>query len=207
MKLQNFNNSFQTLRNITYVAVLTSFVVCTGMVIYIVHFTNQASHKVYVIGYQETFPATLKAQSKPTDFEANNLIQEFMNRVFAHDEYTFHKNLDRALHFIDRPEGLTIYEDFNKHQVYDNYVKFGSRSYFELDSLHIEISQQPYVGEVFGRQVIVYDDQHKVLPIGASFRLQPHRRNDHNPYGLLLKDWKFIRYSGEYGQTEEGGIQ
>lgn len=207
MRLQNFNNSFQSLRNITYMAVLSSFVVCVGMAIYVIHYTQESHQKIYVVGYKKTFPAQLSVQGKPSVYEANNLIQEFMDRVFAHDEYTFHKNLERALHFIDRPEGLTIYEDFNKHQVYDNYVKFGSRSYFELDSLNIEMAYQPHVGQVFGRQIIVYDNQQKVLPIGASFILQSHRRNDHNPYGLLIKEWKFIRYGGEYFQGEKGGVE
>ena len=207
MSVQNFNNSYKSLRNITYLSIIASFLVCGACVFYVIHFSKQANQKIYVVGYNETYPAQLRDQSHPTVFEAHNLIGEFMGRVFSHDEYTFHENLDRALHFIDRPEGLTIYEDFNKHQVYDNYVKYGSRSYFELDSLYVEMSRQPHVGQVYGRQIIAYDDQQKSLPIGASFVLYPHRRNNHNPYGLLIKDWKFIRYGGEYFREEKGGTE
>lgn len=157
--------------------------------------------KVYVAAQGGTYPAQLIRNDEPTIFEGRNLVRSFMELMFAHDEMSYGEHIELALHLIDKPEGIAIYQDFEEGHVYDNYVKYGSRSVFECDSVFVDMRTEPYVGKVYGRQIIMYAKEMKALPIGATFHLIRHRRNDKNPFGLLLQDWKFVYYGNEFQKT------
>ena len=136
----------------------------------------------------------------PTIFEARNQIIRFAELTFGHDAETFDNHLEAALFLIDKEEGMTIYKDFEAGNVRENYIKYGSRSFFALDSIHVDMGIEPFEGILYGRQVILYRDQKKELPIGATYQLVRTRRSENNPFGLLIKNWKFIGYGGQHKQ-------
>ena len=149
----------------------------------------------YVITHDATYP--LLKIDQPTTFEANNHVERFMELMFAHDAESFESHIERALHLIDREEGLHIHQSFKDNQVHDLYVKFNSRSFFNVEDISIDMSREPYVGTVQGVQTIEYQQESKESPIAASFEVSRTRRSQMNPFGLLLQNWKFIPYQKE----------
>ncbi|MEL7531339.1 MAG: hypothetical protein AAFN10_08535 [Bacteroidota bacterium] len=159
-----------------------------------------SQQKVYVVSQGGTYQASLSTPDEPTIFEARNHIKAFMQLMFAHDEMTYAEHIETALHMIEKSEGAAIFEDFQKGNVHDNYIRYGSRSIFELDSIRLDMQTEPYTGEVYGRQKVIYQDEERALPVGATFSLVQQPRNDQNPHGLLIKNWRFVLYQNEFAQ-------
>lgn len=159
---------------------------------------ERAFDKVYVVSQGGTFPALLTDPDAPSIYEARNHVKAFMKAMFAHDERSYGEHIETALHLIEKSEGAAIFEDFQKGSVYDNYVKFGSRSVFEIDSVFVDMNTEPYEGKVYGRQTVIYREDQKSLPVGAGFELIQVPRSEANPFGLLIQNWTFILYQNEF---------
>ncbi|MDW3651947.1 MAG: hypothetical protein R8P61_33040 [Bacteroidia bacterium] len=159
--------------------------------------------KVYVVSSRGSFPARLQQEGETTIYEARNHVEAFMRLMFSHDELSYGDHIEAAFHLIEKKEGAAIFEDFQKGQVHDNYIKYGSRSELEIDSIALDMQEEPYRGAVYGRQYVIYGKERKALPIGASFRLTKRPRNEKNPHGLLIQDWKFVLYENQFlGEKE-----
>ena len=159
--------------------------------------------KVYVISPEGSFQAKILPRGQTTIFEARNHVSAFMQLMFSHDELSYGEHIEAALHLIEKSEGAAIFEDFQKGQVHDNYIKFGSRSEVQIDSIALNMQREPFEGAVYGRQYVIYQDERRPLPIGANFSLIKVPRSEKNPHGLLLQDWKFVLYENEFlGQVE-----
>ena len=159
--------------------------------------------KVYVISPEGSFQAKILPRGQTTIFEARNHVSAFMQLMFSHDELSYGEHIEAALHLIEKSEGAAIFEDFQKGQVHDNYIKYGSRSEVQIDSIALNMQREPFEGAVSGRQYVIYQDERRPLPIGANFSLIKVPRSEKNPHGLLLKDWKFVLYENEFlGQVE-----
>ena len=203
MNILEFSKGINALRMIAALSVILA-IVSNGIWGYLFQ-KDQKSRAayVYVAGQGGTYPARLVEKGLPTIFEARNQVKQFCSLMFGHDADTYDEHIESALYLIDKEEGMTIYEDFQKGGVRDAYIKYNSRSFFEPDLVDIKMKDEPYEGQIFGRQVIHYGDTKKEMPIGASFKLQRTRRSDKNPFGLILSDWKFILYQNEF--REKGG--
>lgn len=159
--------------------------------------------RVYVISPEGSFQAKILPRGQTTIFEARNHVSAFMQLMFSHDELSYGEHIEAALHLIEKSEGAAIFEDFQKGQVHDNYIKFGSRSEVQIDSIALNMQREPFEGAVYGRQYVIYQDERRPLPIGANFSLIKVPRSEKNPHGLLLQDWKFVLYENEFlGQVE-----
>lgn len=203
MNIQTFSKSITALRMIALLSVIMA-VVSNGIWAWLFQKEQQGrAAYVYVAGQGGTYPARLVAEGVPSVFEARNQARQFCELMFGHDADTYDEHIEAALHLIDKEEGMTIYEDFQKGGVRDAYIKYNSRSFFECDRVEVRMESEPYEGQIFGRQVIHFGDKKQELPIGASFRLQRTRRSEKNPFGLILSEWKFILYQNEF--REEGG--
>jgi hypothetical protein len=78
--------------------------------------------------------------------------------------------------------------------VYENYVRLGTYTSLEIDSVVIDMSTRPISGKAFARQTIFLGEDSKTYPIGAKFELIETYRSDKNPYGLLIQKFDFIPY-------------
>ena len=154
--------------------------------------------KVFVISPEGSFQAKLQPRGRTTLFEARNHVAAFMQLMFSHDELSYGEHIEAALHLIEKSEGAAIFEDFQKGQVHDNYIKYGSRSEVQIDSIALNMQGEPFEGAVYGRQYVIYQDERRPLPIGANFSLIKVPRSEKNPHGLLLQDWKFVLYENEF---------
>ena len=87
---------------------------------------------------------------------------------------------------------MAIFRDFEKNELYELYQTYGSMSRFELDTIILD--QLGKAGQVFGKQVSVFEGEERPMPMGASFKLNSWTRSRENPHGLMIYDWRFIPY-------------
>lgn len=197
--VENQIKPFRALRSIVWTALLLCVVSNVGWMYAYLKLDYQDRELIYVVGQDGTFVGRLQDRSAPSIFEARNHLKRFVELMFSHDAENYDQRIEQALHLIDKEEGLLIYQDFEEHQVRDNYVKHGSRSLVEVESIELDMSQEPYRGKVWAKQQVLYKDKKKAMPISAVFSVIRTRRTEQNPFGLLLREWKFIPYLKKKG--------
>lgn len=199
--IQNYVKPYGALRTVALTTIVLLVMSNVGWAFAFWHMLQKSVEQVYVVGQDGSYPARLQDQAAPSIFEGRNHVKRFMELMFAHDADNYGARIEQALHLIDKAEGMSIYKDFEASQVRDNYIKHGSRSIMILEAVELDMSLEPYQGQVWGRQRVIYKGKEMEMPISATFVLIRTRRSEANPFGLLIRQWKFIHY-----QKQEGGM-
>lgn len=195
--VKDFNKIFNAMRLVTLLTI-GGFFFSSALFFYLYHSkAEEVGKKVYVITDRGTFAAINADKRKTSIYEARNHVKTFMATMFAHDAATYSERVEAALNLIDERSGKKIFNDFEEGQVHENYVRYNSRTDIDIDSIKINMGAAPLAGKVYARQNVYFGDNKKALPIAASFTLEETYRNDHNPFGLVLKNFDFIAYYPE----------
>lgn len=192
--LRDFSKTFNAMRLLALVS-LIGFM--TSTVVYIMHFQQLQEHyqqQTYVITSWGTFPASYYDGRKVSRIEVQNHIETFVKNMFAHSAETYHEHINFALNLIDEASGKRIYHDFEEGEVRKNYIRYGSHTEVQIDSVVIDTRAFPMAGKFYALQEVHIGSQVRSLPIAASFQIVKGYRHEKNPYGLQLTDFDFIGY-------------
>lgn len=193
--LKDYDNNFNTLKKITITTLAGAFIFTGLLVYYIICQERNATARVYVVTDLGSFTALRKEDRQVSIFEARNQVKTFLHTMFAHNAANYKTKVDAALHLIDRAGGQRIVNDFNKGEVYQNYVRLGTQTTVQVDSVLINMETRPIAGKAFARQTIFLGEEKKAFPIGIRFEMIKTYRSDKNPYGLLIQHFDFIPYN------------
>jgi len=201
-KVQDINASFTTMRNVALGAI-AGLVVVVLVFGYLLYQSNQNSNqKVYVATDLGSFAAT--ASVRQNAFQARNLVQNFMEKMFQHDQYNYKANLSAALPLIEDRGGRYLFDKFERGQILQNYVRYGARQTITIDSIRLNTQARPITGRVYIRQIVMFGDQRsESKPLAAKFKLIDADFSDANAYGMQLADFDFIAYAPVISQAEK----
>jgi hypothetical protein len=192
--VKDYHYTFNTLKKVTITTLVGAFLLNGILVYYILYNEEKEAKRVYVVTDAGTFPALLSERRKVSLPEAKNHVYTFLSTMFAHGASNYKERVENALHLIDKKGGGRIINDFNKGQVYENYVRLGTYTMLAVDSVAINMGTRPISGKAYARQTIYLGEESKVYPIGIRFELVDIYRSDENPYGLLIQNFDFIPY-------------
>lgn len=193
--------TFQTLRGVLITTLVGAFLLNGLLVYYILTQSQTQAKRVYVVTDQGTFAALYEPERKVSIHEAKNHVKTFLSTMFAHDASTYKERVEGALHLISKTDGQRIISDFTKGKVYENYVRLGSRTSLQVDSVIIDVAKRPLAGKAYARQTIHLAGESQDFPIAIQFELYETYRSDQNPYGLLLQNMHYIQYSTQEKAT------
>ena len=201
---KNLSTSFSTMRNLAMGSVLALLLVslAAGFLVYRAY--ENSGRRVYVVG-QTGSVAALSAPTTETHtpYEARNLVRNFMQTMFGHDQYTYKTNLDAALPLIEGRGGRRIYDGFTRGQVLQNYERYAARNVVTVDSVSIDMNHRPWSGRVYVKQrIFIGGEQKEPLPLAAKFNLTETNRSDANPYGMLITNFDYIPYNPQVSREE-----
>jgi hypothetical protein len=192
--VKDYHYTFGALKKVTIITLIGAFILNGILVYYILSSKETQAKRVYVVTDSGTFPAILQETRKVSVYEARNHVRTFFSTLFAHDATNYKERVEAGLALIDKQSGQRIVNDFNKGEVYENYVRLGTYTTLEMDSVVIDVSTRPISGRAYARQTIFLGEESKAYPIGAKFELIETYRSDNNPYGLLIQKFDFIPY-------------
>jgi len=196
-KLQDFNQSFRSMRLIALLS-LSGFVAATVAYAVLYHqLEEEYRQRTYVITSWGTFPASYYDGRKVSRIEAQNHVETFLKNMFAHSAETYYEHINAALNLIDEESGKRIYHDFEEGEVHKNYVRYGSHTEVQVDSVVINMNSFPAKGRFYALQEVHIGTNVRTLPIAASFELVQTYRHEKNPFGLELTNFDFIPYARE----------
>lgn len=193
MNILTFSKTYSALRK---VALVSLFMLILSNILWAYLFVSDRyglSERVYVIqGDGKVNEAKLSENTQRSREEIESHLASFCSLMFGHDAKSYDGNINKALHLISKEEGLAIFRDFEKNEIYDLYLQYGSRSRFDLDTILLGADQKS--GRVFGHQVSLFEGEEKPMSMGASFKVNTWTRSRENPHGILIYDWRFIPY-------------
>lgn len=192
--VKDYHYTFNTLKKVTITTLVGAFLLNRILVYHILSLEAKEAKRVYVVTDAGTFPAILSETRRVSLHEARNHVRTFLQTMFAHNAASYKERVENALHLIDKKGGGRIINDFNKGQVYENYVRLGTYTTLAVDSVVMDMGKRPISGKAYARQTIYLGEESKVYPIGIRFELIDTYRSDENPYGLLIQNFDFIPY-------------
>lgn len=202
MALKDLDHSFQALKKVTLSILFGSFAVI-GLLVWFLHLKDkEKGTQVYVVTDVGTFSAIRKESRDISVYEVRNLLKTFLHTMFAHDAGTYLEKVEAGLHLIDKEGGKRIVHDFNKGEVYQNYVRLGTYTTITVDSVVVEMQDRPISGKAYARQTIHLGEKKKEFPIGIRFKILESYRSEQNPYGLLIHQFDYILYEPKLPKKE-----
>lgn len=200
---KDLSTSFSTMRNLALGSLAALLLIALGAGWLVYRAYENSGRRVYVVSQTGSVAALSAGNDAHTPFEARNLVRNFMQTMFGHDQYTYKANLDAALPLIEGRGGRRIYEGFTRGQVLQNYERYDARNVVTVDSVLVDMSKRPWSGQVFIKQRIFIGGQQKEpLPLAARFNLEETNRSDQNPYGLLITNFDYIPYNPAVSREE-----
>lgn len=192
-RVLDINRSFKTMRLLTVLAV-AGFMITTCIYFYMyINTVNAQQAKVYVVTDKGTYAALAKEERDVSTYEAKFMSDLFIKMMFAHDADTYAKHMEAALHLCDKKTGTYLAESFEKGNVQQNYVRWGSRTEVEIDSIKIVSSGVPMKAVAYFRQNHwIGAEQKAYLNMACKFELIKTQRHDKNPFGLQVSNFDFF---------------
>jgi hypothetical protein len=160
------------------------------------------------VTYLITAEATQIAYKRPASitrdpFELENFTVHFLQNAFAHNEFTYKENLNKALQVMDRKSGLYLKSKFKEEEIEEVYKAYNGISLVEVERIEVNTAVYPYevaayyqtklhfIGLEEGEEKLEAD---KVAPGAVYFKVTTAPRSRENPYGLLVSQFSFIAY-------------
>lgn len=122
--------------------------------------------------------------------EIVNHVKEFHRLFYQIDQFDYEKRTDRALHLIGN-SGKDLYLTLKTKGYYSNIVTNNLEHQLQIDSVKVDHTKYPYLGEFYGKVIIKRTDQklENVEGLYSSFELRNVARTEQNPHGLVLENY------------------
>ncbi|XWN34654.1 MAG: hypothetical protein ROO73_05990 [Roseivirga sp.] len=145
---------------------------------------------------------TLQAHKAPAPFlhshlEINTFAQMLLSKAFALNEYTWDQHLSEVTSFMDQASAQCFRAKMDP-DIEALYKEHNAISTVELQHIEINTEQQPYEVLLYYNTSLKFASgtaslyQDAEAPGGLYFQLQPLQRANSNPYGLQIRNLKFL---------------
>lgn len=190
-------NHFEKKFNALSIIAITATVGFIGINLVWLYYYNLVREESMQYVYVTTDLGTIGAQRTaylPTIYEAENMVEDFMDKMFSHNAENYRSRIEKARGLINLQDWLAIYKRFKDEQVIEGYNRYNTGTNLAIDSVKVNIGTEPYQGVVYSRQTIKYQDQLIENPVAAKFEIIRVQRSPANKYGLQIINFSFIDY-------------
>ncbi|MEQ9440814.1 MAG: hypothetical protein RIG62_17335 [Cyclobacteriaceae bacterium] len=196
--IKDYSRAFQAMR---FVAVFSVFGFIASTVFYYFQYRNMVDQQkeiIYVSTPNGTFQATQASQREVHPVEINKHSEQFINTMFSHDADTYEERISKAMHLINKKDGVLIIAQFEgepgkKKGVRDGYIRWGSRTEVTIDSIKtVGQGIMPQVRAYFKQQHFIGSELKSELSVALEYQVVDTYRSQNNPYGLQITNLDFI---------------
>lgn len=182
----SFNSGWNMMKFMVYFFGLVTMGVAGGAMFFAYQANDAAMARAYVV----TSSGTMVANSTYGDpavrrIEVENHIRLFLNSMYAFDERSYERNIERGLHLIGN-DGKIILQDYNESDLYQELVKTNGSISVVIDSIAINTELYPYEALSYAKQEWKTPGGILETNLVMAFKLINVDRNDNNIHGLLI---------------------
>lgn len=187
---------------VTFSVVKKALYICVGLSLFISISSMAWSYKMASAYLNTTYIVTNEGKAlmlnsantyKVDQFrkpEIVNHIKEFHRLFFEIDQFDYEERINRALYLIGN-SGRDLYLTSKQKGFYSNIIANNLEHKLQIDSVKVDHTRNPYLGEFYGKVVVKRTDQKSVNfeRLYASFELRNVARTENNPHGLIIENY------------------
>lgn len=193
-QLKNIDSAFQHIKKFSIAFLIANvLVMCFGIYKFceIIYRERQTIHILYNGKVLEAFASDKKSN---LGVELRDHIKTFHQYFFSlnPDDKAIQATIGRALYLADE-SAKKEYDNLRESGYYNNLISANISQEIEVDSIRLDINQNPYLFTCFATQKLVRSSStvfRKLVTQGTVRDLKV--QTDNNPHGFLIQKWETL---------------
>jgi len=158
---------------------------------------------VYILTSDHTLVAQRTDGSmQRSNYELMAFAKVFLEKAFAHNEYTWERNMTEVTDLMDR-ESARLFLSKMDESIEALYKERNAISTVALNDIEVNTTVHPYEVLMYYTTTLqfaslgdtIYDDA--AVEGGIYFQIKPLARSDKNPFGMQVRNLKFLQKSSD----------
>jgi conjugative transposon TraK protein len=192
-KTKNIDTAFRHIKRFSIIMISLSVLLCALTIYKGFETVSILQSKIYVIANGKILAAYASERKDNIPVEARDHIRTFHEFFFtlSPDEKLIEANVTRALYLADG-SAKKEYDNLKERNYYSNIISSNLSQIVNMDSITLNLDQQPYSFRYYGKQVITRATTIVTRSLVAEGLLRTVSRSDNNPHGFLIERWNII---------------
>jgi hypothetical protein len=182
-------------------ALLCAFLIIACLAIFFAKKWHDASKldNVYILSSDNTLTAIRTDGSMArSSYEIMAFAKVFLEKAFAHSEYSWEENLTEVTDFMDK-ESARLFLSKMDETIEALYKERNAISTVSLKEIEVDVDTQPYEVLLYYSTMLrfaslgeaIYEDAE--VEGGIYFQIEPLSRSTKNPFGMQIRKLKFLQ--------------
>ncbi|MBT2561293.1 conjugative transposon protein TraK [Pedobacter sp. ISL-68] len=192
-KTKNIDTAFRHIKRFSIIVISISVLLSALTIFKAFQTISVLQSKVYVVANGKVLEAYAAERKDNIPVEAKDHIRTFHEFFFtlSPDEKLIQANVTRALYLADG-SAKKQYDNLKESNYYDNIISGNLSQVVSMDSITLNLDQQPYSFRFYGKQVITRTTSIATRSLITEGLLRTVSRSDNNPHGFLIERWNII---------------
>jgi type IV secretory pathway TrbF-like protein len=189
---KSVNKSISMLKGMTFMSWIFCFLVTTVALAFAYISNENANDRAFVVTDFGTLSAVNNKFSDRNSraIEVDNHIRSFIKNMYDFDEYNYKDHIEKGYELIGA-QGDKIVAAYNKADTYDKLRSQNMKVESTIDSIHVDITKNPYVAQVLFHQTLETSTRKLEYVNFATMTLRNvSRKAITNPHGLKIENWE-----------------
>jgi conjugative transposon TraK protein len=191
--LKNIDTAFRHIKVFSIFLVLACTAVSCFALYKSYETSSNAGKHIYILANGKVMEATSAERKDNVPVEARDHIKMFHHYFFTldPDEKVISANIGRALYLADE-SARNQYNNLREKSYYNNLISGNISQQINIDSISLDLSQQPYYFKCFAREKLIRSSSTINQVLITQGYLRDVARSDNNPHGFLIQRWETL---------------
>lgn len=191
--MKNIDAAFRHIKMFSILLLAGCFSLC-GYVLYKSYeLSAKVQDRIYILAGDKALEAYASGRKDNIPVEARDHVSMFHRYFFTldPDDKVIESNLAKALYLSDG-SAKRQYDNLKETGYYSNIISGNISQEINIDSVNVNIKQQPYYFKCFGTIRIIRPNSIVTRNLITEGFLRNVARSDHNPHGFLIERWSTL---------------
>lgn len=191
--MKNIDAAFRHIKMFSILLLAGCFSLC-GYVLYKSYeLSARVQDRIYILAGDKALEAYSSGRKDNIPVEARDHVSMFHRYFFTldPDDRVIEGNLAKALYLSDG-SAKRQYDNLKETGYYSNIISGNISQEINIDSVNVNIKQQPYYFKCYGTIRIIRPNSIVTRSLITEGFLRNVARSDHNPHGFLIERWSTL---------------
>ena len=192
-QMKNIDAAFRHIKMFSILLLAGCFSLC-GYVLYKSYeLSAKVQDRIYILAGDKALEAYSSGRKDNIPVEARDHVSMFHQYFFTldPDDKVIEGNLAKALYLSDA-SAKRQYDNLKETGYYSNIISGNISQEINIDSVNVNIKQQPYYFKCYGTMRIIRPNSIVTRSLITEGFLRNVARSDHNPHGFLIERWSTL---------------
>ena len=193
-QLKNIDRAFQHIKRFSMVFLLACVLVTSVVVYCCFSVMRENGSRVFILHNGKLLEAIASERKQNLPVELRDHISTFHRLFFTldPDEKAISAGIAKSLYLADG-SAKKAYDNLKESGYYNNLISANISQHIEVDSIQLDLNQEPYVFRCYGTQKLIRSTStvfRKLVTQGQVRILET--QTDNNPHGFLIQKWETL---------------